>query len=75
MRDSGFDIAEDEVARILNEFIQQKLMVQEGKPYLSLGVLTYVTEFESEEEEKAQALAGEPLVPHVTTIAPAAAVA
>ena len=75
MRDSGFDIAEDEVARILNEFIQRKLMVQEGKRYLSLGVLTYVTEFESEEEEKAQALAGEPLVPHVTTIAPAAVVA
>jgi len=75
MRDSGFDIAEDEVARILNEFIQRKLMVQEGKRYLSLGVLTYVTEFENKEEEKARALAGEPLVPHVTTIAAAAAVA
>lgn len=58
MKESGEeDVTEEEVSRILEDFINRKLMVQEGNRYLSLGVLTYTTDFERQESERAEARA------------------
>jgi ribosomal peptide maturation radical SAM protein 1 len=75
MRDSEPKITEEQVARILDGFIDGKLMVKEGNRYLSLGVLTYSTEFERQENERPEssvrAQASESTAVHVSEIAPA----
>ncbi len=46
------EVTEQEVRTILEEFVQRKLMVCENDRYLSLAVMTYVTEFERREDER-----------------------
>lgn len=53
MRESGeAEVTEDKISEILDEFIQAKLMVKEGTRYLSLAVLTYITEFEQQQSAR-----------------------
>jgi flagellar motor component MotA len=54
-------VTEEQVSRILDEFINRKLMVQEGNRFLSLAVMTYTTEFERQESERAEARANRPI--------------
>ncbi len=54
MRDFDPGMTEQQLAGILDEFCEQSLMVKEGNRYLSLGVLTYTTEFEWQQVEKAE---------------------
>ena len=50
MRQFEPDITEELVAHVLNDFIRKKLMAQDGNRYLSLGVFTYTTEFERQDQ-------------------------
>ncbi len=46
------DVTEQEVAEVLEEFIRRKLMVRENDRYLSLAVMTYVSDFERLENDR-----------------------
>ena len=51
MRDAGeIDSTPEHIAGVLREFVDRKLMIQEGNRYLSLAVLTYTTEYEKQEQ-------------------------
>jgi hypothetical protein len=49
MQSGDSDCGEEEISRILEEFLRLKLMVREGNRYLSLGVLTFESDFEIRE--------------------------
>ncbi|MDQ1640572.1 MAG: hypothetical protein QOF62_3911 [Pyrinomonadaceae bacterium] len=53
MKQSDAEMSEDDVSRILDDFISRKLMVQEGNRYLSLAVMTYRSDFEQVENTPA----------------------
>jgi ribosomal peptide maturation radical SAM protein 1 len=65
-------VTEEQVSRILEEFINRKLMVQEGNRYLSLAVMTYTTDFEQQESERVEARANKPIeaVPQLVQLQP-----
>jgi hypothetical protein len=42
------NLSEDQIKNILDNYVERKLMIQEGDKYLSLAILTYVPEFESQ---------------------------
>jgi len=52
------DVTQDEVCRVLDEFVQRKLMAQEGNRYLSLAVMTFMSDFERRETEVAPTSVG-----------------
>ena len=52
------DVTQDEVCRVLDEFVQRKLMAQEGNRYLSLAVMTFMSDFERRETEVAPTRVG-----------------
>jgi len=52
LRQSGEDVTQEQVADILNQFLDSNLLVREGNRYLSVVVLTYASEFAGYDAEQ-----------------------